>query len=177
MKLRNDIKNEKRNNLLMILFAVAFLVIAFKVTGQTLDVSRHPGYDYNVKKQTTSISPTNPLIFGAPVNENDTIFLSIKADSLGSNIYSICLFVNYPKEVKLEFPYPTLRIDFDNGYTSFFNPIRVFNKINKIEYQVTPESLINLTENKYNHVVFGDIAQSYIKSDESFFIDFLQVIK
>ena len=99
MKLRTDIKNEKRNNLLMVLFSVVFLFVAFKVTGQNTVILSQENYNISAKKMVTSKFPESPLIFESPKNHNDTIFMSIMADSITKDVYIVKLYAFFPKNI------------------------------------------------------------------------------
>lgn len=171
MKLRSDIKNEKRNNLLMILFAVAFLVIAFKVTGQTLDVSRQSSYDNYLNKQVTSIFPTDPLLFASPVNKKDTIFLSIVADSVSVNAYKIKLYVFFPRNVDIK-KTKSITLGFADKSTATFGVYKTDEKQGYVEYFLSEQSYKKLLRTKFEYVVFDNIAQCYVKNEQDYFVGF-----
>lgn len=172
MKLKADIKNEKRNNLLMILFAIAFLVIAFKVTGQTLDVSRQESYDNYLNKQVTSIFPTNPLLFASPINKKDTIFLSIVADSVTVNAYKIKIYAFFPRNVDVR---KTKSITFGmiDKSTITFGVYSLDEKQGYVEYFLSEQSYKKLLRTKFEYVVFDNIAQCNVKNEQDYFIGFL----
>ncbi len=172
-------KRQKRIEKAVAIICALLLFLAFKAQGQ--NTKRVNEYNHDKGKNVICVYPTKPLYFRAPNSDRDTICLTIKADSAYSGGYSFCLCVNYPVSSKPTYPYPNLRIDFANGYTSYFEPIRAFNNGAIVEYGINLDALGNLGKSFYNHVVFEGVAQSYIKKNQDYFVGFfkevLQIVK
>ena len=82
----------------MFIFAAAFFLIAFVTQGQTMKIARW-GSAIPSSTVITKV-PSYPLQF-RPLGSRDTICLSVTADSIGNNVYSIALYCYGSKDVKL----------------------------------------------------------------------------
>ncbi len=101
MEYRKDIPKEGRNIIIVAILAIAFLLIANAITGQTLEVLRTDNYNEYLQCKTKRIYPKEALTFKASDEVKDSIFLSIMADSIKVNVYSIKLYAFFPKQVDI----------------------------------------------------------------------------
>tara|TARA_R110000868_G_scaffold105068_1_gene289187 strand:+ start:541 stop:1053 length:513 start_codon:yes stop_codon:yes gene_type:complete len=167
-----EAKNEKRNQRLFALLCVIILSIMF-AQGQ---VSKERSYDPIKAKYINYIYPTVGNKFASPTGMNDTITLSIKAEELGGGNLELYLWVKYPQALKADSLFPVVSLDFDNGYTCRFVPVLYYLNDNCMKYKITPEAYKILKEYKFNHVVFGELCQSFCKKPDDFFVGFFKSV-
>ncbi len=173
MKLRTDLPNEGRNNLLMIIGVIAFFFIAFKVTGQT-ELARRANFDYEINKPTTLIFPSEGLEF-VTESKLDTVYLSVIADSISVRQYGIKLYTFLPKTSKFQgvksiiiefedksmFAYETSRTEVSEGYTEY--------NLSKLAYQ-------KLVTTRIKKIYFNSVTLNVVKSDRDYFISFFNAL-
>lgn len=162
MKLRKDIPNEGRNNILMFLFSIAFLMIAAKCTGQ---IKRGVTENGNVYKCVVS-----PIIFAD--NLKQEILLNISADSLPNGKYKIYLAAQLQQTKQ---PY-NIKIGFTNGVTQLFKPFDYNAETGYSAFNVSNDAFEQLKNVKYDYICFEtkEALYSCVNVKKStYFIDFL----
>lgn len=168
--LRKDIPNEGRNNILMFLFGIAFLMIADKCTGQTLELSRRPNTDF-YNRPTTVIFPSEGLELDSP-DKKDKIYLSIYADSLRVNEYVVKLYAFFPKNVHID-KSKSITLKFVDGYQYTFGVSTISLEDSYLEYQISKEACKRLLITKFESVDFDNIAQASFTKNQDYFVAFM----
>ena len=166
-------KEEKRNKILMFIFAIIFFSLAY-ITSYAQPLVRTSSYDVVLKQRVTTLAPPSKMNFGVGDSESS---ITIESDSIGHDIYSVYLSVVYPKNVEVKVPFEDIFIDFDNGKRGSFPVARKY-KDNRVEYQVVPETLKLLAENNATHIIL-EHAQCYLHDEKNkdYFKRFLVILK
>lgn len=175
MKLRTDIKNEKRNNLLMILFSILFFAVATIASGQTEVLSRKTYFNSDLNKETTYLFPSGGLSFISEKNNMDSIYLSIMADSVGDGSYLVKLYAFLPKEFKVE-SVRNIAIEFTDNTVFVLDLSRIELTESYVEYELTQSIFEKMVSFKFNRIVFNETTQVFFKSERDYFISFFNAI-
>ena len=176
-KLMLDQRKEKRNKVLMFIFAAAFFLIAFMTQGQTEKLVKVTEYSAIKSKYVSVIRPLYGKKFASPTGNKDTIVLSILAEDIGNKNSELSIWVEYPIATKADSLFPVLSLDFDNGYSCGFTPMYYYPNQRKIQYSISNSAYDLLRDNKFTHIEFGKICQSYCKTPSAYFKDFLLALK
>jgi len=167
--LRKDIPNEGRNNILMFLFGIAFLMLAAKCTGQTVELTRADNYDDYLHRPTKRIYPKDALTFRSPINEKDTIYLSILADSVQVNAYSIKLYAFFPNTIDVRGS-KRIIVTFTDKSVSTFKMCLATKEgdFNYMEYYLDEHSYTKLHTLKVINIEFESVYKYKIYEDDLF---------
>jgi len=160
-------KEEKRNKILMFVFAIIFFSLAYITQGQTMKIARWGA----ASPSSTVITkvPSYPLMF-RPLSTKDTIYLSAVADSVGNNVYAIALYCYVSEGVKLT----------DGGVKIWYKDLSVdefvlqeHNKIdNSAKYNIVGNSLSNLFHKEMFAVEVKGLVYCESIANKKYFMEF-----
>ncbi len=170
MKLRKDIPNERRNNLLMVLGVLLFLITAAKCTGQTVEVKRQAGYDSYLEQPTTTIFPKTSLSFDSPLNKKDTIFFSVMVDSIKPNGYTVNLYAYFPRNLNYQQTNNVTLFFADESWFTFY--VTEKDDSGYVVYHVDLSTLKKLTKMPVYRVAFDKIGKGDVSYNKNFFTSF-----
>lgn len=160
MKYRRDIPNEQRNNLLMFIFSIMFLLIAFTCTSQV----RKTNFNHELNKETTLIFPNEGLMI-------DSIYLGALVDSIETNNYNVRLYAFLPENTILS-DYKNIAIEFVDKSICIVEATRIETEERYIEYYI-PNSVYNkIVTTKFKKIAFNNINKDFDKKDQNYFISF-----
>ncbi|CAK0764791.1 hypothetical protein CCP3SC1AL1_350020 [Gammaproteobacteria bacterium] len=159
-----EAKNEKRNQRLFALLCIIVLSIMF-AQGQ---VQRLDDYD-NGKLYVCKV-PKNPLSFNFS-NTKDTLYLTIIADSIQKDVYSIMLYTYYTE--KMAVPDKGLKIWFPDGSFESFEAYEVNKKERYIKYNIVGNSFEKMHKKEIEAIEFKEVALCESIGKKRYFIDFL----
>lgn len=140
--MRTDIKNERRNNLLMVLFGIAFFIIASCATGQNIKRGVNKAgivYKYNAR----------PVFFSTN-KQKDALVFNIGADSIGYknyNVYVYCQILGQKSAYDL-------KIGFPDGHTEILKPFEFDQETGYSKFEVKGQFYDRLKIMKYDYICF-----------------------
>ncbi len=167
--LRKDIPNERRNNVIAVIICLFLIVLATKCTSQTIELSRSANYNTDLNRETTRIYPKDALVFRSPMDEKDTIYLSILADSIQPNAYSIKLYAFFPKSVntkKSKYVTITFTDNTSGVFRMCLNEEQSY--YNYMEYNMNTNFYHKLKTLKVKNIEFESIYKYKIYEDDMF---------
>lgn len=153
-------KNKQR--IAAILFTLFFLIV-YQCSGQKR-IHRYPSYP-----EIVTLTPDKPMKFDG--GNNDTIYLSILADSLDEYDYQYTLYCQFPRSVN-NF---SIEIQYTNNTTQIFEPYRIVD--NYVELKINDGKLAYLP---LSAVIFynNNVMQSCIRiKTKDYFINFLKQVR
>lgn len=163
--------NEKRNRRLTAILFIIFFILVWECTGQVKRIKRYKNYP-----EITTILPVKAMKFNT--GNNDTIYVSISADSVEADYYDIKLFVFFPKSKSIK-DY-SVEIGFPNGkWITLTADITVL-KYNYSEYYISEDALERLQMMKFDYISFNKdtIVEPCVNiRTKDFFCNFLQHYK
>lgn len=172
-------KEEKRNRILMLVFCIVFFWIAYISTAKgQVELSRQKSYDNKLDKPITIVYPTDPIILGSPVNSSDTMYLSIRADSIGNGAYGITLYSYIPKNITAH-KYNIVIVFNDDSYGVFrtIEPseyeVNAYEDYHAVKYEITEKTLGMLLRKKCKKIVFVGLTEYSVLKEQDYFKDFL----
>lgn len=174
MKLRTDIKNEKRNNILVILFIILFFTGA-KLFSQTTDLARKTYLNPESNKETTYLFPNEGLSFVSQENNADSIYISIMADSVSEHQYMVNFYAFFPETIDIK-TVTRIVIEFDDNSIFMVDAFRVEKENNYVEYDISKSLYVKLITVKFNRIIFNEKTQVTAKSNKDYFMSFFNAI-
>lgn len=171
-KLMLDERKEKKNKKLMLLFCIVFFVLAFVSQGQTMKIVRTHNVNKSENKAYVCKVP-NSYIKLVPLNAKDTLFLSIIADSIRQNVYSIMLFCTYTKGLAL--PVNGIKIWYSDMTTDEFDVFEFDKEYRMVEYNIVGTSFSNMFRKKVIAVDVKGVVYYENIDGETYFKDFLSL--
>lgn len=161
-------KKQKRTEFIVLIVCIFLVCMAFVAQGQNIGTAKY--FDKEKNKEIITTFPIKPIYFVRA--EKDTITMGIVAYNDGTSSYPR-IYVDYPIKGRLQYPYPKLKLFFDDGYVYTFDFITAFPKIGTVEYFIPLETVGCLTNKNCNSVDFENFGKSDVEYDKSFFKDFL----
>lgn len=160
-------KEKAIRRLAAILF-ILFFLIAYKCTSQIERIKR-----YSSDPTITTFIPTTPMRFH--MANDDTIFVSISADSLDEESIDIKIFMFMPLSLNV-YDYG-LEIGFINGKAIKLAHDLIIPRHNYAEYPLTQGELEWLRNTKFDYISFnkdGELNPCVNVKTKDFFCNFLQ---
>lgn len=163
-------QEEKRNKVLMLVFATVFFLIAFITQGQ---VKLHRFSDVTDGKRYSAKVTVKPLEFQLLNDYKDTVSLWIIADSLSHPAYSIMLYSEYTEG----FPAPNkgIKLWYMDGTTDEFVVFEEYKNIRGIKYNIVGNSLSNLFHKEVLAIDFKTALYCEGIKEKKYFINFSKV--
>lgn len=156
------ISEKNKQRLIAILFLLFFFVL-YQCSGQQR-IHRYPN-----NPNITTLTPEEPMKFDG--GDNDTIFLSILADSLGWKEYKYSLYCYFPRAIN-NF---SIELQYINNTSQIFTPERIIDGY--AEFKVSDGKLAYLP---LSAVIFynNNVVQSCINvRTRNYFINFYKKVK
>jgi hypothetical protein len=161
---------EKTKQWIAAILFTLFFIIASLCSSQVQRIARH--HD----KKIVTLLPEKPMKFNA--GENDTIFVSILADSVGKSDYNVSVFMFMPKS-KFNINY-SIQIGFEDGSSIELYSSTSAIKYNFLEYEIDEEYWQKLKACKFDLISFNhdNIVEPCVNiRTKDYFIIFLNSLK
>lgn len=166
-------KHERLNKFLLGLCIIMFFAIAAKCTAQ-IDVHRNTVFNELLKHDITTISPAEGLKFGSPTGRQDTIFLSVLADSLTIKSYCIRLYAFFPKGIDIDGYGVTLK--FSDGYYFKCKQVLYDKTDNYCEYTLPNDIYYHLAHATCSDISLENVGEIVNLKYKEFFMDFVNTL-
>ena len=163
-----EIVKDKRIGGLVFLLCLAFLLLASCAFAQSMSIERTVAYNPYYKKDLVKKYPSYALEFE---NKSGTTFMSIYADSLNANAYSIKIYVYYTEDADLN--NSIIKLVFDDGGEEYFSAFEIDNKLNYVEYSIPLATYYKMCDHKVTGVSFNKSNDVVAIKDGLYFSAFL----
>lgn len=163
-----EIVKDKKIGGLVLLFCLAFLLLASCAFSQSMEIERSVSYNPYYKKEIVTKFPSYNLQF---IENNDTTFMSIFADSLSSDRFGVRIYVFFPNKTNLT--NSIIRLGFEDGSEDYIKSFDIDYKNSYVEYALSQNVFSKLYRLKVTSVQFNYKNKINKIEDSLFFFAFL----
>lgn len=168
-----EIVKDKKISRLVLLFCLAFLLLASCAFGQTkMELLRDNTLFDGKGKEIVTLFPNYTMYFEC--SKVDTVFVGIKADSINSRVVSPNLYTFLPK-VKL-INHKFLSVGFEDGTVENFPVVYVDKLEGYVEYNFSKTAYSSLSNKKVTYIGLDGISKFNNKEYVTYFMDFLKLL-
>ena len=167
-----EIVKDKRIGGLVLLFCLAFLLLASCAFGQNkMELVRDNSLSYG-KDKITTIFPSYTMFFEC--GKTDTVFVGIKADSINPRVVSPNLYTFIPKYKLINHKF--LVVYFEDGTIENFPVVYIDKQEGYVEYNFSKTAYASLSNKKVKSIGFDANSKYNNPEYTTYFIDFLKLL-